>query len=343
MLYDVIIVGAGPGGLACAARTAASGLSTLVLERKKVIGQKICAGGITWNGLMKKVPEAVWERRFSEQFVRTRFQTTRISSTTPIIATVNREKLGRQMADTAEQAGAVIHQGCQVTGIDSSTIYYTNKLNHKTYTARYSILVGADGSSSTVRRFLDIPTTSRGIGINYQIPGDHQKMVWQVDSTLFKSGYSWIFPHLDTISIGAYADTRVVTAKKLKKSLHFWSKQAGFSLEKQKVQAEYINFDFRGYHFGNIFLVGDAAGLASALTGEGIYPAIISGEAVGNKICNPLCDTGLIDKLIRNHTKHRRMVTLAGKNRAVSTMLSELFVLTLKTRLLDFRSMEMAQ
>ena len=72
MSYDVIIVGAGPGGLACAEITASQGLKTLVLERKTIIGKKVCAGGVTWNGLVKKIPIDLFERQFDTQLIFTR-------------------------------------------------------------------------------------------------------------------------------------------------------------------------------------------------------------------------------------------------------------------------------
>ena len=66
--YDVIIVGAGPAGLSCAEITAKHGASTLVIERKKRIGEKVCAGGITWNGLINKLND-ISERSFSTQHI----------------------------------------------------------------------------------------------------------------------------------------------------------------------------------------------------------------------------------------------------------------------------------
>lgn len=56
---------------------------------------------------------------------------------------------------------------------------------------------------------------------------------------------------------------------------------------KSQLQAAPINFDFRGFNFGNKFLIGDAAGFASGLTGEGIYFAIVSGREIAKKILDP--------------------------------------------------------
>ncbi len=116
-----IIIGAGPGGLACAKRLAEQGREVLVLERREVIGPKVCAGGITWSGLVQVVPEALFENTFPDQYVRTNLQHIRISEQEPIIATINRTKLGQWMADKALAAGARIMTGAMVQRIDQGS------------------------------------------------------------------------------------------------------------------------------------------------------------------------------------------------------------------------------
>jgi menaquinone-9 beta-reductase len=342
MSFDVIIVGAGPGGLACAEITAANGLKTLVLERKQIIGTKVCAGGVTWNGLVKKVPSEIFERQFNVQHVITRSQKVTVSAATPIIATVNRENLGQQMSRQAQRAGAEIRPGCQVRSITGNVVTFYDVISKKVEQQKFSCLVGADGSSSLVRRHLGIPVQDIGVGINYQLPGNFSNMEWHLDTDLFASGYAWVFPHQDSVSVGAYVDCRVMKAKKLHDSLIKWSVKSGHSLSGHKSEAELINFDFRGYHFNNIFLVGDAAGLASGLTGEGIYPAIVSGEAVAGQIVNPDFKSAALQKMIINNARHRKMVTLLGKNKILATLLAEMLALCFKLRVIKFSAAEMA-
>jgi len=342
MFYDVIIVGAGPGGLACATTAASYGLTTLVLERKQFLGRKVCAGGITWNGLLKKIPFDISEKQFAKQQVFTRFQQICVSSPTPIIATVNRETLGQKMALQAVQAGAEIRLGYQVISIDTQNILCENKTTGKKERLDFTYLVGADGSSSLVRRSLGLPITDIGIGINYQIPGDYPEMQWHLNTSLFANGYAWVFPHRDTASIGAYVDSKRMKACTLKANLLHWGDKHGYPLRQHKASAELINFDFRGWHFGNIFLVGDAAGLASGLTGEGIYPAIISGETIGHILADPHHDTRPLINLIKNQAIHRNMVNITGKSRTLATMVSEIVTFCLKTKLLNFSHIEMA-
>lgn len=342
MSFDVIIVGAGPGGLACAEITASQGLKTLVLERKWTIGKKVCAGGVTWNGLVKKVPINIFERQFDTQYILTRSQKVSVSALTPIIATVNRVKLGQQMSHKALQAGVEIRLGCQVTSINGNEITFLDKNTKKLEQQNFTYLVGADGSTSLVRRHLGLPVHDIGIGINYQLPGNYPQMEWHLDSSLFSSGYSWVFPHQETVSVGAYVDARVMKAKRLKENLLQWGEKSGYPLSGYKGEAEYINFDYRGYRFNNIFLIGDAAGLASGLTGEGIYPAIVSGETVARCIINPHFNPIELKKMIKNHSRHRRMVSILGKNKYFSTILAELVTFCLKKKLINFSAAEMA-
>jgi geranylgeranyl reductase len=49
MHTDILIVGAGPGGLTCGRLLAEQGREVVILERNNVIGAKVCAGGITWD------------------------------------------------------------------------------------------------------------------------------------------------------------------------------------------------------------------------------------------------------------------------------------------------------
>ena len=118
---EVLIVGGGPGGLACAADLAAGGARVLLVERKPAIGPKVCAGGITWNGLIREVPETLIEAAFPEQHIVTGRQRTVVAEENPIVATVNRERLGQWMAQQAATAGADLRTGCRVLRLDSGS------------------------------------------------------------------------------------------------------------------------------------------------------------------------------------------------------------------------------
>jgi geranylgeranyl reductase len=343
MHYTVVIAGAGPAGLACARVLAENGCTVLVLERKAKIGPKVCAGGITWSGLINKIPAQLEEKRFLTQHIHTRLQHATITEHEPIIATVNRTRLGQHMARVAAHAGARIKTSCHIQGIRQNSLSYLDKQAMSKSTITFDYLVGADGSSSLVRRFLGLPTERMGIGITYQIPRYLQNMEWHLSSKYFGNGYGWIFPHSDSVSIGAYADRRVMQAQQLQQGLINWAAERGFDLSRYKAQADYINFDYRGWKFDNIFLAGDAAGLASGLTGEGIYPAIVSGEHIGRYLADLKQNTKNFERLVRMQKLHSRVVRLTGKSRFFSEVIAESVLLGLRAGILDFRKLEMAR
>ncbi len=342
MHVHTLIVGAGPGGLACAEVLAKNGKNVLVTERKKVVGPKVCAGGITWSGLISRVPANLAEKSFPVQYIKSPLQSISIKEKDPIIATVNRKRLGQQMAEQAKNAGASIRTATAVVQLDTGKALLHDKSSDKKEWISFDYLVGADGSSSLVRRSLGIPSTRLGIGINYQIPGDVDKMEWHLSNALFKNGYAWIFPHSRTLSIGAYADRASLGAAELKKNLLFWAKKQGYQLTQHKAHAEYINYDYQGWCFKKVYLVGDAAGLASGLTGEGIYPAIISGEETARSICDPHYTSTIMTQLVERHAKHSRMVTISGKSGLLNAFLAELMTLGLRSGMIKFNKMEMA-
>lgn len=342
MHVNTLIIGAGPGGLSCAKLLAQKGVDVLVLERKAVIGTKVCAGGITWSGLISRLPETLAEQSFCRQYVQTPLQRIYIEEQNPIIATVNRKKLGSMMAAQAKEAGAAIRTAVIVRKINAHSVIVQEKLSKQSEEISFDYLVGADGSSSLVRRQLGLTNKKIGIGINYTISGKTDKMEWHLNNKLFSNGYAWIFPHAETISIGAYAPKQSISSSRLKNSLIMWAEKQGYSLAQEQARAEFINFDFQGYKFGNSFLVGDAAGLASGLTGEGIYPAIISGEQVAKTICNANHSSEVMDALIKRHKKHCQMVQITAKNGFLNAILAELMTLSLRSGILKFEKLEMA-
>ncbi|MDW7773110.1 MAG: NAD(P)/FAD-dependent oxidoreductase [Desulfobulbaceae bacterium] len=334
--YDVIIIGGGPGGLCCANSLSRAGAKVVVLERKKTIGAKVCAGGITWDGLIPKIPDNLIERAFKDQQIFTGRQSFCLRRKNPVIATVNRIRLGQWLTRQALQAGADIRTGWYVRNLEKDRITATDAKG-KTVRLGCGHLVGADGSASLVRRFLGIPTRRAGIGLNYQVPGYHEHMEWHLNTGFFGNGYGWIFPHRETVSIGAYGPGTGTVPKKLQHNLIRWAGTRNFALAEEQGKAELINYDYRGYDFGTCWLVGDAAGFASGLTGEGIHPAIISGEAVAGKILDPAYPADEIRRLLNKKKRHELLVKLTGRNRISCTLLLETLALMIRLDLVDFQ------
>jgi geranylgeranyl reductase len=335
--FHTIIIGGGPAGLACAALLAEKGIDVLVLERSSRIGKKVCAGGVTWSGLARHLPPELIEKSFARQHIRSSLQKTVIASENPIISTINRENLGRWMAEKAGRAGATIITSTRVRAVTEKEVW----TGSSRFT--YDFLVGADGSNSLVRRFLKTPTTLMGAGIQYQVPGNFAEMIWHLDPRQFATGYAWIFPHGNWASVGIYAKRADMPPGKLKEKLHLWMNKHGMNRKGLQAQAATINFDYRGYRFGNRFLAGDAAGLASGLTGEGIYPAVFSGETVARTIIDPAYNDLKFLQLLKKHRRHSRLLAICGTNNHLAGLILESLVCALRMKIIRFNALEMGE
>ncbi|NNF48071.1 MAG: NAD(P)/FAD-dependent oxidoreductase [Desulfofustis sp.] len=340
--YDVVIVGGGPGGLRCAALLSERGVKVLLLERQKRIGKKVCAGGITWGGLIKSLPEKLIQKTFTSQRIRTRYQDFKINGEQPIIGTVNRHELGSHMAELAIRHGADLITGSRVVTIDPDRVFFTD--GKSTLEVRYDHLVGADGTNSKVRKFLglDTPPSQHGIGLQYLVPEGGPEMVWNFNSDLFGNGYSWIFPHRSFASVGCYLPDNSMAPLQLKKNLDRWLGDQQIRTVGCRFEADKINIDYRGWRFGNCYLVGDAAGLASPLTGEGINPAWVSAEAVASTIIDPGHLAENLNRIAKRHHTHRTMSRIAGRSWLLSTLMPEFSALLLRFKMIGFEKFEMA-
>jgi geranylgeranyl reductase len=276
------------------------------------------------------------QKTFPEQHLFTRWQRTVISAPHPLVSTVNREDLGQWQLREALAAGVRVETNRPVDRIGESQLV----AGGENFTFRN--LVGADGSSSLVRRQLGLVSQEVGVGLNLFVQGDFTQMEWHLDDRLFNNGYAWIFPHRDQASIGAYAGRLTVAPGTLRKNFLLWAAGHGINPGPARLRAGLINYDYRGWRFGQRFLVGDAAGLASPLTGEGIFPAIVSGEEVARTILDPHYPAPEMAQLLARHRRHRQLVNFTGSNRLACRLSMETLVAALRIGAVSFNALEMA-
>jgi geranylgeranyl reductase family protein len=293
--YDVIIVGAGPAGLRCAEMLAAANRKTLLLEKKPETGPKVCAGGLTRKTLrLMSVPGNLFELKISEAKItgpKSVFTVQRENE--PFVFMVNRKSFGQWQEQKLNGTTVEVRHNALVTDIQKTYV----EVNRQERLG-YSWLVGADGSTSKVRRFLRLPVEKQLVTLQYLIPAKETRFEIHMDNRYFRSGYGWIFPHSDHWAVGCLADPRHVPVKILKSGFRRWLRKEGFDLNGAVYQSFPVNYDYRGLRFGNVFLAGDAAGLASGLTGEGIYAALVSGEEIARMILQPGYRSEKFDRLL---------------------------------------------
>lgn len=330
-IYDVIIVGAGPAGLAAAKDLASAHKKVLVLEKNKVVGDKVCAGGLTLKDFKElNLPRFLVEEEFTTINLRFKKYLIRLGLEEPWLWTCDRLALGKWQLDGARAAGAEVQLNMQVVGVQKDCVFTGDQRK-----IHYQYLIGADGSNSIVRKYLGLETKRILLAVQYLVSRERFKeLEIFFDLERFGPTYAWIFPHKEYNSIGAGGDPRFITGDNLRQNFDALCREMNLEPKEYKLQAAPINYDYRGIEFGNIFLVGDAAGFASGLTGEGIHPAIISGCEAAHKILDSGYNLEKIKALLKAKRLEERVLSLYSKSKTVTKILFKLgFMLIQKEKI----------
>jgi len=326
--YDVIIVGAGPGGLRCAEILGASGKKVLLLEKNSVIGPKVCAGGLTRKSVkLLKIPKAILNSSSQNIIFRTKRFRTRLDFGENFIHSVGRKDLGRWQLSRIDRNYVDVQVGTEVKKIEGNKIVLSDGRE-----IEFVFLVGADGSNSLVRKHLGVKTELIGVAFQYLVPKRFEEFEIFLDSKLFDAWYSWIFPHHETTSIGYGCFPRIISAQKARNNFLKWVADEKIDLSGAKFEAHPINCDYRGFHFKNIFLVGDAAGLTSGFTGEGIYQALISGEEVARLIINPQHKCRMIKKIRKEIFFHHVLLRIVRTFSPIRNFIFDIVTLAVRRK-----------
>lgn len=305
--FDVIIVGAGPAGLKCAEVLGNACFSVLLLEKNAVIGPKVCAGGLTGKDIdYLQLPPELIEYKYREMDLYVRGLHRVVRNQDYFAYTIDRTRLGQwQLSKLADCRNVVVRTSSKVDKIASDHLMVDGKA------IRFRILVGADGSNSVVRRYLGLRTADVDAAFHYLIPvTQYHKLEFHFSSRYFGAWYAWVFPHKDYVSVGCAANPSVLKPSVLKENFQDWIKAQKIDITQGKYEGFPILYDFQGYHFDNIWLVGDAAGWPSGFTGEGIYNALVSGEEVARSIIDASYHSTKIKELMKLKHKHDRILKL---------------------------------
>jgi len=300
--YDVIIIGGGPAGLAAAEELAKNKKSVLLLEKNKEIGPKICGGGLTTKISELNIPLELVDKKFHTIKAYAGRKMYYFTLPWRFLATIDRKKLGQYQLKKVLLQGAEIRTNTLVQEITNTHVVINDQ---KIY---FKYLIGADGSLSLTRKYLGIKTKSTNITFQYRLPEELPHLELHFDANIFGFGYLWIFPHQGYTLIGTGLEIKEAKGKNLKEITRRWCEQRNIDLSGAREESWIINSNYKGWDFGNIFLVGDAAGFTPSFTGEGIYPAMVSGVEVAKKIINPNYNCPNIKRILKNKLKQEKMI-----------------------------------
>lgn len=288
---DLIVVGAGPGGSSAAAAALRGGLRVAQLEAARFPRVKPCAGGMTPKAVRAlPVPLAPSLRgSFTEfEFNAWRGARTVYSFRAPVLLMVSRPELdSRLVAENRRHPGLAFHDGEPVRAIEWRAARFHVRTERRELAARQ--LVGADGANGIVNRVFRVSQPrARAAAVELVLPRaelENDPVPRPCfDFGALPRGYGWVFPKTDEVSVGLYTlarglkDLRALLSGYLAAKGLRWRGDALARFEAHTVPLGGERLRDPGLP---LYLVGDAAGLADALTGEGIYHALESGRIAG--------------------------------------------------------------
>jgi len=326
--FEVIIIGAGPAGLSAAKKFSEAGRKVLLLEKNSVIGPKVCAGGLPSVVVDDfNLPKELLDLETREMTFHTPLQEKTFALGGPFY-TIDRAELGAWQLGKLKNTSIEVRTGAKVTKIGKDFIVINNSEE-----VRFEYLIGADGANSIVRKYLGIKTKNFSVAIQYIIPSDEFKKVEIFfDQSLISLGYVWIFPHRGYVSIGCGTEPRFYSTQKVAAGFEKWIKKNNIDISKAKFEAFTINYDYRGYRFGNMYLAGDAAGMAAGLTGGGIYQAMVSGEEIAKMILGKNHVSAKMKEILKENEKQNRALRFLEITRPILGFEMEIFMLIIRIK-----------
>ena len=290
--HDVVIVGAGPGGLTAARELAKKNKDVLVLEKKpeEKMGDRVCNGIFHWNNGYEKniIPESVYRK------------------IVPVIGAVHGRKHDMDMFPKAKNGLIIIDPkrlvqwqlkearkfGAEIR--DQSPVLKVKKKEDKVILKDgreigYDHLIGADGPRSKVVKSLGLERRPILCGVSYIVDERSDEYIdyyspkfWEIrdlwsspdegEKTCYSTFYKLYNSHHPADrSFPAFCE---YFEKWLREERGLSSEVVKDAVRKSVVMPQH----WHGFKHGNIFLVGDAAPFFDAYAATGTYNAIKSGE-----------------------------------------------------------------
>lgn len=205
--YDVVVIGAGPGGSMAAKSVASNGASVLMIEKRQEIGSPVrCAEGISREALGKLM-------EIDPKWVCAEIHATRLHSPNGSYVTIKKPNAGlvlerkifdKDLAMRSAQAGAdiwvkaraidLIKENGRIAGV------VIRKLDSD-YAVRAKVVIAADGIESQAGRWAGIKTFCKPVELDTcaqylmtDIDIEPDRCDFYLGHEVAPRGYAWVFP-----------------------------------------------------------------------------------------------------------------------------------------------------
>ncbi len=298
-MHDLLVIGGGPAGATCARRAAEKGLDVVLIEKTTHPREKPCGGALSPRVI--DLLDFDISHLFQREFHGARIHTLTGRQTTLTRDglkgyLIQRKEFDNFLLKKAEDAGVEVIQGTEVVAIEQLRKGIRALGVGESYKAH--LLIGADGVNGITSKHLKIrdrwDPESVAVCIKAEVPIDSSEIEQMMTSErnhnpsfldlyfgIVEWGYGWCFPLRESlnIGIGCRMDKSQNLRDKWGKFISYIETTRGRKLEIVGETSARIPFGGTTgrYAARRSMLVGDAAGLVSPISGEGISYAIESG------------------------------------------------------------------
>jgi geranylgeranyl reductase family protein len=328
--FDLLIVGAGPAGSFAAELAARGGARVALFDGRPSDEPKACGGGVTSKALKAypHLLDAAGRTVSEVEMFSPAGERVRLSLRDPF-AIYSRTAFDSHLRERARAAGAEIFDERVAADFNRRDgDVWTVRTRDKKSEWQGRVLVAADGANSAIARRLAgaLPVAEMEVAFGYRAPLPRAPDAPTVIAFLPRwIGYAWAFPRLDHVSFGIATTQDTFDHKSLDALL--WDFMIGYYAQREdqsapiwlardmtnasdalrtsvedKLRANVnpyaaripglspATWDARRVCGDDWALLGDAAGFADPVTGEGIYYALRSADLFAETFLNGRLD-----------------------------------------------------
>lgn len=309
-VHDVIIIGAGPAGLASAEALASEGHDTLVLEEHAAVGYPVHCTGIIGHEAFDELDlprETILGFCRSATFLAPGGPEVLVETDHIVAAVVDRGRFDEQLALRAQAAGATLETGSRVCRVDVQADGVEIRLRGEGRPRRARACVLACGARYRFNRELGLGVPARFVqSAQVEVPFVEMPHIEvHLGREVAPTGFAWAVPFKRDgrpfARLGLMCDRD--SKRRFPRFVQSLGRRLGLSaLDVPDPRLRFLPLGpVQKTYAPRVLAVGDAAGLVKPTTGGGIYYGLLSGRLAAETLAHALDRDELSERRLRRY------------------------------------------